>query len=90
MKENAEYAVFDDIRGGIKCFPSFKEWLGGQAYVTVKQLYKDPKLVEWGKPSIWLSNTDPRDGMDTADCEWMEANCDFIYIESPIFHASIE
>ncbi|AJC52529.1 replication-associated protein [bromus associated gemycircularvirus 1] len=84
----ADYAVFDDIRGGIKFFPSFKEWLGCQAYVTVKCLYREPSLVKWGKPSIWLSNTDPRDEMLNADIEWMNKNCIFVEVNSAIFHAN--
>lgn len=87
---DVQYAIFDDIRGGIKFFPSFKEWLGCQAWVTVKRLYREPKLVIWGKPAIWLSNTDPRNEMSPEDAEWMEANCTFIEVAEPIFHASTE
>uniref|UniRef100_A0A8A4XBZ4 Replication-associated protein n=1 Tax=Tarsiger cyanurus Genomoviridae sp. TaxID=2814994 RepID=A0A8A4XBZ4_9VIRU len=83
-----DYAVFDDLRGGIKFFPSFKEWLGCQAWVTVKCLYREPKLVKWGKPTIYLANTDPRDEMTNADIEWMNKNCIFVEINSPIFHAN--
>lgn len=86
--EDAEYAIFDDIRGGIKFFPSFKEWLGCQLWVTVKCLYREPKLVKWGKPSIWISNTDPRDNMEAADVDWMNKNCIFVAVDSPIFHAN--
>lgn len=86
---SCDYAVFDDIRGGIKFFQAFKEWLGAQAYVSVKQLYRDPTLVKWGKPSIWLSNTDPRLGLDVADVEWLEGNCVFVELTSSIIsHAS--
>ena len=88
--EEVEYAVFDDLRGGIKFFPSFKEWLGCQAWDTVKCLYREPKLVKWGKPAIWLSNTDPRLEMSTADAEWMDKNCIFVEINSPIFRANTE
>lgn len=87
---DVDYAVYDDIRGGMKFFHSFKEWMGAQAYVTVKRLYKEPKLVRWGKPSIWLSNTDPRLDMDPSDASWMEDNAVFIDISNPIFHANIE
>lgn len=87
---DVEYAVFDDLRGGIKFFPSFKEWLGCQAWVTVKCLYREPKLVKWGKPSIWLSNTDPRHEMSVEDVHWMNANCIFVAVEDPIFHANTE
>lgn len=90
MKSHVEYAVFDDIRGGIKFFPAFKEWLGCQKWVTVRRLYRDPKLMLWGKPSIWISNTDPRLGMDPADVTWLEANCTFVEITEAIFRANTE
>lgn len=80
-----DYAIFDDIRGGIKFFPSFKEWLGCQSHVTVKCLYKEPKLLKWGKPSIWLANSDPRDEMNGTDCDWLDANVDFIEINNKLF-----
>lgn len=88
--DDVKYAVFDDIRGGIKFFPAFKEWLGGQATVCVKRLYRDPKLVAWGKPSIWISNDDPRMSLDPSDVGWLEANARFIEIREPIFRANTE
>jgi len=85
----ADYAVFDDMRGGIKFFPSWKEWLGGQQVVTVKKLYRDPMQLKWGKPSIWLSNVDPRADLEPEDVNWLEGNCLFVYLgESIISHAS--
>jgi len=76
-----EYAVFDDIAGGIKFFPQFKQWLGGMHQFQIKQLYRDPKLITWGKPSIWLGNRDPRgDLVDETDIEWMDANCIFVNV----------
>lgn len=86
----AKYAVFDDIKGGIKFFPGFKDWLGCQPNFMVKQLYRDPVLYKWGRPTIWVSNKDPRCELDTDDCEWMEGNCLFINIDSAIFHANRE
>lgn len=83
-----DYAIFDDIRGGFKMFPSFKEWLGCQAHVSVKCLYRDPILVRWGKPAIWINNRDPREELDGCDTEWMEANCIFIEIGTAIFRAN--
>lgn len=83
--ESVDYAVFDDMRGGIKMFPSFKEWLGCQAYATVKQLYREPKATRWGKPCIWLSNTDPRLDSDPSDVHWLEQNCFFVELNSPLF-----
>lgn len=81
---DVEYAVFDDIRGGMKFFPSFKEWLGCQANVTVKVLHREPKLLPWNKPSIWCANKDPRLEMDWEDRSWMEQNCTFINVEEKI------
>lgn len=86
---DVEYAVFDDIQGGIKFFPGFKNWLGCQAQFQVKALYRDPVLIDWGKPSIWVANTDPRADMVVEDIQWLEGNCDFVYIEETIFHASM-
>jgi len=86
---NAEYAVFDDVRGGIKFFPAWKEWFGAQQVVTVKKLYRDPVQMKWGKPCIWLSNEDPRVGMEQCDIEWLEGNCEFVWLnESIIVHAN--
>lgn len=87
---DVKYAVFDDMRGGMKFFPSFKEWLGAQPWVSVKCLYREPKLMKWGKPSIWISNDDPRHSMEISDVSWLEKNAVFIEINSPIFHANTE
>jgi len=81
---DVDYAVFDDIRGGIKFFHSYKEWLGCQAYVTVKELYKEPRQLPWNKPSIWCSNVDPRLELLQVDIDWMEENVTFIEIEDKI------
>jgi len=102
----ADYAIFDDIRGGITFFPSYKKWFGAQQYVTVKCLYRDPVLVKWGKPTIWLSNKDPREdivesrhiggepkfhkGWGQEDIDWLNKNCIFVEVNSPIFHANTE
>jgi len=85
-----DYAVMDDIRGGIKFFHAYKEWLGCQGSVTVKQLYREPMLVDWGKPTIWLANSDPRLDMLQVDIEWMEDNCIFVECNEAIFRANIE
>lgn len=104
LAESVDYAVIDDISGGIRFFPHWKSWFGGQPTVQVRLLYKDDVLLRWGKPTIWLNNRDPRDqlrdmvGRDYSDEQyqddvaWMDANCIFVYIDSPIvtFRASTE
>lgn len=87
---DVEYAVFDDIQGGIKFFPGFKNWLGCQMQFQVKALYRDPILIDWGKPCIWVGNTDPRLDMSPEDIEWLEGNCDFIHVGETIFHANTQ
>uniref|UniRef100_A0A8E7G261 Replication-associated protein n=1 Tax=Turdus hortulorum Genomoviridae sp. TaxID=2814995 RepID=A0A8E7G261_9VIRU len=95
---DAEYAVFDDMRGGIQYFHMWKDWLGCQREFMVKEMYKDPRVLKWGKPSIWLSNKDPREEMrcakpgqfDESDIAWLEANCIFVEISSAIFRANTE
>ena len=91
--DTAAYAVFDDIQGGIKFAPWFKNWLGCQMEFQVKGLYKDPQLLRWGKPCIWVSNADPRDSLDSQeDIDWINGNCTFVHVTTPLFtsHANIE
>lgn len=72
----------------MKYFTGWKEWLGAQPHVTVKRLYKEPILRRWAKPTIWLSNTDPRHDMEPADVAWMNKNCIFVEVYDPIFRAN--
>lgn len=82
---DVEYAVFDDMRGGMRFFHGWKEWLGCQPWVSVKELYREPKLVPWGKVGIFCCNRDPRldmqaekSGFFQEDVDWLEENCMFI------------
>lgn len=104
LAESVDYAVIDDISGGIKFFPHWRAWFGGQPHLQVRLLYKDEMLVRWGKPTIWLNNRDPRDQLRdmvsrdysdeqcNSDVAWMEKNCEFVYIDTPIvtFRANTE
>lgn len=74
------------MNGGIKFFPSFKQWLGCQHQFQVKRLYRDPELIQWGKPSIWVANTDPRDDVSESDSQWLEGNCVFVHVHSSLLH----
>lgn len=79
----AEYAIFDDWKGGLGGLPGYKDWFGCQWHVSVKRLYHDPTMVEWGRPIIWLCNSDPRvmsrvdDGIDWT---WMDRACIFVEV----------
>ncbi|AGU67651.1 replication associated protein [Faeces associated gemycircularvirus 10] len=87
--EEALYAVFDDMQGGFKYFPSYKGWLGAQSKFTVTDKYRGKTSVIWGRPTIWLCNESPRDFTDV-DMTWLEANCVFVEVTNPIFRANIE
>lgn len=87
--------MFDDIRGGLGFFRGYKEWLGAQPHVSVKELYREPIYMKWGKPTIWVCNTDPRlDAYrpgDSPDMEWLEGNVEFVEVKnSLISHANTE
>lgn len=88
---DAEYAVFDDMRGGFEYFPAYKEWLGAQPHVSVKVLYREPYAMPWLKPTIWICNLDPRTEAYKAgkspDFVWMEENCDFIEVTDSLIES---
>jgi len=87
---DVDYAVFDDMQ--LKYVPQYKNWLGCQSNFQVKVLYKDPVLITWGKPVIWLSNDDPRQEahLTQNDIDWLEGNCDFIHLAEPIVQTNTE
>ena len=79
--DGASFAVFDDF-GGIK-FLLLQILVRHQSQFYVTDKYKGKKLVHWARPSIWLSNSDPREEPGV-DVEWLNANCTFVYLDSPI------
>jgi len=82
--DGVKYAVFDDIQGGLEFFPSYKFWLGHQQTFYATDKYRRKQLIRWGKPAVWLSNSDPR--LDKgADIDWLEANCIFVNVTTPLF-----
>lgn len=80
--DDADYAVFDDL-GGFKFFPSYKAWLGCQLKFDVNEKYKRKKRIHWGRPSIYLSNTDPRND-EAVDYDWLVGNCEIVYVGEPL------
>lgn len=80
-----EYAIFDDMNGGFSFLHNWKGWLGLQQSLVVTDKFKKKMDLEWGKPTIWLCNDDPRfcDSVmtgATSNCTWLEANCTFVEI----------
>lgn len=84
---DVDYAIFDDMQGGLEFWHSYKFWLGAQTQFYVTDKYKGKQLVNWGKPCIYLHNKDPREDKG-ADVDWLEGNCIFVFINSAIFRAN--
>lgn len=82
--EDVKYAVFDDMLGGLEFFHSYKFWLGQQATFTMTDKYRAKKVIKWGRPAIYLANSDPRCDKG-ADMDWLDANCTFVFLKYPLF-----
>lgn len=93
---SAQFAVFDDWKGGLSMLPGYKDWFGCQWHISVRKLHNDAQIIEWGRPIIWLCNRDPRTLMtkesDGIDWDWMDGNVMYCEIGKPltIFRASTE
>lgn len=87
--DEALYAVFDDMQGGFKFFPSYKGWLGAQSKFTVTDKYRGKTSIQWGRPTIWICNESPSEWTDV-DMRWLNANCIFVEIRQSIFRASTD
>lgn len=86
--DDAMYAIFDDMQGGFKFFPSYKGWMGAQSQFTITDKYRHKATIQWGRPTIWLCNEEQW-GQDCAnstfDLNWMEANAWMVHLTTPIF-----
>lgn len=82
-REDADYAVFDDIIGDFEFFRNYKAWLGGQYEFTLSDKYRGKRKFTWGKPVIMCMNNDPR-MCSHVDLEWLEGNCNIVYINEPL------
>nr|QCX29367.1 Replication-associated protein [Plant associated genomovirus 2] len=87
--EDVDYAVFDDMQGGLEFFHSYKFWLGAQTQFYATDKYKGKKLIHWGRPAIYCCNSSPLADKG-ADVDWLVGNCDIVHIDSPIFRANTE
>jgi hypothetical protein len=79
---DCEYAVFDDISGGLKSIP-YKQWLGGQLQFTTSDKYRRKKDIIWGRPSIYIANDNPllERGIDRC---WLVGNTTIVEISSTL------
>jgi hypothetical protein len=69
---SAKYLIADDIEW--EFFKCKKQLLGGQREFTATQKYTRMVTVRFGKPVIYLSNTDPRDDMSCSEREYYDMN----------------
>lgn len=81
--EDVDYAIFDDMQGGLKFFHAYKFWLGAQHEFWATDKYKGKKLIKWGRPSIYISNDNPMTN-EGADYDWIVGNCDIVEITSSL------
>ncbi|KAN0085082.1 hypothetical protein V8E54_001549 [Elaphomyces granulatus] len=72
---DVEYAIFDDMMHGIYSIPNWKFWLGGQSEFAIGDKYMRKQRITWGKPCIFIGNSDPRLTLSGTDLSWLEANC---------------
>jgi len=84
FEEDVDYAIFDDMQGGLEFFHAYKFWLGHQQQFYATDKYRGKKLINWGKPAIWLANDDPRTHKG-ADADWLDENCVFVFVNRPLF-----
>lgn len=86
---DCEYSVFDDIN--IHYLPSYKGWLGSQEEFDVNVKYGRDRTIIYGKPTIWLTNIDPRaerpgrHGDISVDVDWLNGNCEFVFVNAPLY-----
>jgi hypothetical protein len=83
-KPGLEYAVFDDMAGGMRDF-DYKAWLGGQRHFNITDKYMKKKSVTWGQPCIYICNEDPYVTERNVDLAWLSANTLCVHIDSSMY-----
>ena len=81
--DNVDYAIFDDMQGGLKFFHSYKFWLGCQTQFYATDKYKGKKLIHWGRPSIYIANQNPLCD-EGVDHDWLLGNCEIIEVTTSL------
>lgn len=79
--DSAGYAIFDDFDDWSK-FYQYKQFLGGQENFIITGKYVKPFPVRWGRPSIVLSNIDPRRNWDM---DWCDKNVVFKIVQNKLY-----
>jgi len=89
IRPGAKYLIFDDIQWE-HAWPRFKPFFGGQGSITVSGKYRAPRVVQWGRPFMFLCNgdNDPLTKLDygSAEWDWFIANTVHIVLSKPLFN----
>ncbi|MCJ1348934.1 hypothetical protein MMC31_007167, partial [Peltigera leucophlebia] len=56
-----KFAIFDELVNGFSTIPNFKPWFKGEQEFVVEDKYMRKQRIIWGKPSIFIGNSDPRE-----------------------------
>jgi len=80
-----DYAIFDDLQGGLKFFHSYKNWLGHEPEFDATAKYAGDVTIAWGRPAIYISNNNEYE-LDRSNPEidwaWLEERCLIVKVES--------
>lgn len=84
--ETAEFAIFDDIPWDRFHYMA-KQWLGAQKEFETTDKYRRKMTIVWGKPSIYVSNDDPRLHKDMTDDmrNWLQENVIYQIINDKLY-----
>ena len=80
----SSYAIFDELVGGVKGIPNLKDWLGGRDEFVVGDKYMESRKIKWGKPTIYIANTDPRAKVTKGLAQWMNEKCTFVEVKEQL------
>lgn len=85
FRESAQYIVFDDV--DFEFLPNYKSWFGAQKTFNATDKYTKKKVINFGKPCIFLCNpdNDPRDKAKPGAYPWLADNCVFISLVEKLF-----
>lgn len=89
-EELALFAIFDDLVNGLHTLPSAKHWLGGQQEFVIGDKYMKKRRIKWGKPSVYIANTNPLAECSANFAEWLRGNCLIVEIKDQLADAYIE
>lgn len=70
--KTAQYIIVDDVEW--QFFKNKKSILGAQPEWTSTEKYAPVRTIKFGRPCIYLCNSDPRSSMDDSEESYFELN----------------